>query len=222
MVVEQGVGDLERGPRREPRAGVALGDLDRPYHAKEAPARGQRARADRLQGEDEGGRAAIHDRQLRRVHVDFHVVDAEARQRGEQVLDGGDAGVALLQRGGEMGIDHVECVGTDHADRLLVHTPEDDARAGRCRAQRHGDELARVQPDARDGRGTVDRGLLHTHLRRADHRASAAGPSTHLSEGTTAGKPRDPGRRCARALRGPRGDAAPQSAWRRRNAGMSR
>src|SRR5262249_58983991 len=63
-----------------------------------------RSRTDQV---DEGRRAAVHHRQLRAVHLDARVVDAEAVERAEQVLDGADARVAAAERGRQARAGHL-------------------------------------------------------------------------------------------------------------------
>ena len=51
---------------------------------------------------DERRRAAVHDRHFRRVQLDDHVVDADADERREQVLDRLDRHFVPRQAGGEL------------------------------------------------------------------------------------------------------------------------
>ena len=67
----------------------------------------QLADADAVDGRDEGGRAAVHDRNFAGVDFDVAVVDAQAAQRRQQVLDGADR--------------HAELVAEDGAQRKILH-----------------------------------------------------------------------------------------------------
>jgi len=102
-----------------------------------------------MQQHHEGSGAAVEDRNLGAVHLDPHVVDAQPRERREQVLDGADrdAGAAqggrvvlapdVRQRGRDLDAD----VGAREADTVL-------GRGGE-KAQAHGP--SRMEPDAGTG-----------------------------------------------------------------------
>src|SRR5687767_13973132 len=63
----------------------------------EVAARGiQLDKADLIDGFDESHRAAVHDRNFGAVDFDDGVVDAEAAQSGEQMLDGGDGSAVAV------------------------------------------------------------------------------------------------------------------------------
>src|SRR5690606_4985994 len=102
--------------------------------------------------EHERCRAAVHDRDFRRTDVHIGVIDAQSGHRGEQVLDGGDAHIALDQTGGQLRV--ADVLGARlNLDRLVqIHAAKDYARIHRGRPQRQVDFLASVQ----------------THTRRAD------------------------------------------------------
>ena len=97
---------------------------------------------------DERAGAAVQDRHLVRVEVDFGIVDARAAQGGEQVLGGGNPGGAHADGGGQGGIHHLLDPGGD--DRLTgqVGAEEADAAVGRCRLDRQVHGAAGVQADA--------------------------------------------------------------------------
>ena len=78
----------------------------------------------------------------------MRVVDAEARERREQVLDRRDARVAINKSGAELGVADIFGGGPDFRRRIEVGTPEHDARVGRTRPQGHQDLLSGVQPHA--------------------------------------------------------------------------
>ena len=65
---------------------VALHHRHRALDDHEALGRVLHAHAGRLHQDGEGRRAAVHDRHLGPVQLDAHVVDAQARERREQVL----------------------------------------------------------------------------------------------------------------------------------------
>ena len=110
---------------------------------------------------DERRGAAVHDRHFRRIELDDDVVDAEADERREQVLDRVDLdGVAceagrvidaadVLHRGG-------------HFEATEIAATESNAGIGRRRLQRERDLPAGMQTDACAGDGTA-KGPLCVH-----------------------------------------------------------
>ena len=60
----------------------------------------QLANADPVDGRHEGGGAAVHDRHFARVDLDVAVVDAQAAQRRQQVLDGADGDARVVTQHG--------------------------------------------------------------------------------------------------------------------------
>ena len=117
------VADLEVIGRDEARALVAAHHLDR----LRGPCRYWRGARERPQArlvdqDHEGRRAAVEDRHLGAVHLDEHVVDAQAGERREQMLDGArprrrraaeGGGVVLRAEVGEGGRDLDAQVGAD-------------------------------------------------------------------------------------------------------------
>ena len=87
MVERDAVGDLEVIRRIDRDALVAARQRDRPQHLQVPARRVQPLDAGFLNQVDERRRAAVHDRHFRRVQLDDDVVDAEADERREQVLD---------------------------------------------------------------------------------------------------------------------------------------
>ena len=97
---------------------------------------------------DEGRRAAVHHGQLGSVDRHAHVVDAEAVERGEQMLDRADARVAASERGGEPRRGDAARPRRDLDRVRTVAAHEHDARAGPRRRQRSwtGAPLCRPLP----------------------------------------------------------------------------
>ena len=92
-------------------------------------------------------RAAIEDGQLQVVELDDGIVHAQADERREQVLGGGDEHALLHQASGVADLGHVaaDCL---HLKAFQIDAAEKNARSGRRRqnAQAHGS--AAVQADA--------------------------------------------------------------------------
>jgi hypothetical protein len=94
-------------------------------------------------------RAAVHHGQLGAVDLDPDVVDTEAEQRGEQVLDRTDRGVAAAERRGERGRCDLARARRD-LDRLAEVGPhEHDPRVRARGMQRQLDGLPAMQPHPR-------------------------------------------------------------------------
>ncbi len=88
---------------------------------------------DAFDGGDELGGRAVHDRRLRPVDLDKGVVDAEAGERGHQMLDGGDGRPgAVADHGAERGLADVAPARLDQTVRTVGHAgaQEDDAVIG--------------------------------------------------------------------------------------------
>ena len=79
---------------------VAVVDADGLQNLDEFARLRQLADADLVDGLDEGRRAAVHDRHFAGVDLDVAVVDAEAAQRGQQMLDGADRDAAFVAEHG--------------------------------------------------------------------------------------------------------------------------
>ncbi len=131
---------------------VAAGDPNRLEHLDIAARRRERHDAGLLDGGNEGGRAAVHDRHFRTVDLDQRIVDAEAGQRGEHMLGGrAQRPIGIAEHGREFG-------GGDRA-HIGAHFPigttldagahEADAVIRIGRVDREGDRQARMDPDAR-------------------------------------------------------------------------
>ena len=87
MVEADAVGDLEVIRRVERDALVAARERDRPDDLQVLARRLQPLHAGFLNQVDERRRAAVHDRHFRRVQLDDDVVDAQADERRQQMLD---------------------------------------------------------------------------------------------------------------------------------------
>ncbi len=83
---------------------VAFAHLDGFFHPHEFLGRRLLLQPSLLQQKDKGRSRAIHDGNFFRGQVDAEVVDAQASTGRHQVLDGGDLGAILLQRGRHAGV----------------------------------------------------------------------------------------------------------------------
>jgi len=166
---EHRVREVDREVEAEPVAGVearplvAVADLDRRDDAEVALRRGLLDDARALQQEHERTGAAVHDRDLRTGDVDVQVVDAEARERAHQVLDGRDGRRAFPQRRRQPRVADLRGRRRDRDGRGEIRAMEDDARLRRRRAQHEFDAGAGVQPDAGRARGGLE-GALAEHV----------------------------------------------------------
>ena len=120
--------------------------------------------AGRLQQEHEGAGGTVHDRHFGRRQFDVEIVDAQARQRGHQVLDGHRLGALAGQTGAEHGLGHQVGAGGDLDDGIQIDATEHDAGIDRCRAQGQEDLVATVQAHA-GGADHVLQGALLGHGR---------------------------------------------------------
>ena len=111
----------------------------------------QLADADAVDGRDEGGRAAVHDRHFAGVDLDVAVVDAQAAQRRQQVLDGADGNAGLVaQDGAQREILHEIDVGRDFSDDAAAFADQEAvADVGLRRVQNHRYVGAAVDPSPR-------------------------------------------------------------------------
>ena len=87
--------DFEAVERVKPRPLVTFVDLDRLADPDEALGRILFFDSGRLQQEDKRPGAAVHDRHFGATDFDEGIVDTEAGEGRQQVLDGGDADVTL-------------------------------------------------------------------------------------------------------------------------------
>src|SRR5579871_3189537 len=140
------------------------------------------------------------------------------------MLHGRDARTATAdQRGPERGLPDVLGSRLDVHGLRQVHPPEQNAPIGRCRAQGHHDFLAGMQPDAGGSDGIAQSSL-------AQHYDFSIPNKETILGGTLPYHSAPPLASCTcTAIARPARPAAPlrvcplplQSAWRRRNAGMS-
>ncbi len=195
-----------------------------------------------LQQEHERPGRAVHDRHFRRGQFDKGVVDAQSRQRGHQVLDGLHLGRAAGQAGAQHGLADQVGVGRDLDHGIEVDAAEHDAGIHRRRAQGQEDLLAAMQANA-GGADQVLEGALAQHRWRLPRRllnlnVNRSVPAAHDAGTKTAGRLTPTDRKTRRAGNPARLDMdstrahlprareagvfPDQSAWRRRNAGISR
>src|SRR5262245_26526071 len=143
------VGDPQPAARLDADQPVAVADLERAAHAQRAARNALVEDAGRPDQEHERGGAAVHHRNLGAVDLDAHVVDAEAAERGEQMLDGADARIAAPERGGEAGRGGRRAVRWQLHRLRQVRAHEHDAGIRPCGLERALHGLARVESDAR-------------------------------------------------------------------------
>jgi hypothetical protein len=107
------VADRETVARVQRDALVAARQFDRTRDAQEPPGHGLGLDARLVNQAHERRGAAVHDRHLGVIQLDHDVVDAEADQRGQQVLDRFDRPLVLRQRRRVLGGYHVARAGLD-------------------------------------------------------------------------------------------------------------
>jgi hypothetical protein len=128
--------------------------------------------------------AAVADGRLVGVHLDDGVIDAEAGQRGEDMLDGLHLYVALGDGGGALDGFDVLDAGVD--GRLVgeIAPAEFAARARRGGVQGEGDLLPGVESGAREG-GAFGEGLLGEKFgHQAGNGSGTSSPSPRLGLST--------------------------------------
>ena len=97
--------------------------------------------------------AAVHDGHLIGAQINARIVNAKARQRREQMFNGGDPHIVFGQGGGEAGIADIFRTGGYFNGGVKVNPLKHDPGIGGRRAQGQEDLFARVQahpgrPDA--------------------------------------------------------------------------
>src|SRR6478672_8865242 len=107
-------------------------------------------------------RAPIENRGLRTVHVDRQVVDAEADDRGQHVLDGVHRMIALPELGAPLTGRDLAHVRTDPRRSGTIGAPENDSLPGLGRLKRYPTRNPEVEADALQRHRTGNR--LSTHL----------------------------------------------------------
>ena len=148
--------------------------------------------AGRLDQEHERTGAAIHDRHFGGGQLDDRVVDTQAGQGRQQVLDRLDLDRVLNQTGAKLGVADQIGPCRDFHGSILIKAAKHDAGIGAGRQQGHIDLAATVQTHASGADGLAQCALLEHLLVRVllIRMASAAGP----------GPTQAPGARFRRAL----------------------
>ena len=100
-----------------------------------------------LQQVDEGRGGTIHDGNFFRIHVDVHIIDAQAGRSRHQMLHGRNPGAILDQHGSHARIAHGHGAGGKLDDGIEVDAAKHDARIDRGGTQGQLDLGARVQTD---------------------------------------------------------------------------
>ena len=113
---------------------AAARKLDGPHDLHESPRLLQRRNAGFVHQVHERRRAAVHDGHLGLIQLDDDVVDAEADERGEQVLDGLYRRIVLRQTGRVVNARHAVDPRRNF-QAAQVEPPEDDAVIGRRRLE---------------------------------------------------------------------------------------
>jgi hypothetical protein len=110
---------------------------------------------------DEGPGRSVHDRGLRGVHLDDHVVDAAAAERAQDVLDGVDLRVAGLDRRRPDQVGHVVHARLHLGRAAQVDAPENDPVVHGRRLEGEGHRLAGMEGVALDRHGARQGPLFH-------------------------------------------------------------
>ena len=132
---------------------IADRDLDRLEHLDEAAAGGLLDDAGLINGGDEGGGGAVHDRHFRAIDFDGGVIDAHAAQGCENVFGGGNQRTfAIAEHGGKGGGGDGFGVGGDFAVRTIeAGTDKNKACIDRRGGQGQTDGQTGMDADTRDG-----------------------------------------------------------------------
>ena len=132
MIETDAVRDLEMIRGIQGDALVALAERDRPQHFQVAARRGQSLDPRLVHNQvDERRRAAIHNRHFRRVQLDDRVVDAERRERRQQMLDGLDGDCLARQARGVLNPPQMRDGGRDfEAPQIRTLKPDPVIRGG--------------------------------------------------------------------------------------------
>jgi hypothetical protein len=155
VVEADAVGDLEVVRRIQRDALVALAERDRPEDLQVLLGGCQFLDARLVQDQVHERRgAAVHDRHFRAVQLDDDVVDAERRQRREQVLDGLDRHRFTGQAGRELDPPEMRD-GRRNFQTAQIGTLEPDPVVDGRGLQREGDLVAGMKTDSGAGHGTT-------------------------------------------------------------------
>src|SRR6266404_1143278 len=147
----------------EARPLVAVFDLQALENAREALGSLLLLDARRLQEEHKGPCAAVHDGDFTGAHLDQGIVDAQPRQGGQEMLDGGHLDITFVQGRAHHGVADILGMRLDVDCVVQVRAAEDDAGVRQRRPQGHQDLLPRVQPHARGTDRILERSLIQ-HL----------------------------------------------------------
>ena len=164
MVEVDFAADRERLGRRDADVAILIAETDRLQNLDRLPGSALLDDAGTLDEEDERRGAPVHDGNLLAIQLDHRVVDAASGEGGHQVLDGPHRDMAVADGGAQPGIDDVAVDGLDRAAGAgrLVGAAEDDAGAGRRRAQLHAHLAVAVYADTGTVNGRFE-GLLRSH-----------------------------------------------------------
>ena len=155
MIEADRVADLEAIGRIDRDALVAVLHLDRPQDLDRLARRAEFLHAGVLNQVDPRRRAAVHDRHFGVIELDDDVVDAEAAQRRQQMLDrldrrfvGDEAGLELLAAAEVRDV-------SGNFDAAEVGALEANSVISRSRLERERHLLAGVKSDPGAGNGSA-------------------------------------------------------------------
>ena len=160
LAADHGIGEVDfdlgaETGRIGPQLAEAIADrhLHRLQHLDEAAGGGLGHNAGLIDRGDEGGRAAVHDRNFGAVDFDGGVVDAHAAQRREHVFGGGNQRTfAVAENGGEFGGDHGFGDGRNFAvGAFKTGADKNKTCIDRCRSDGQADGQTGMYADARHG-----------------------------------------------------------------------
>src|SRR5262245_22966605 len=161
VVEADAVGDLEVIRWIQGNPLVAARDRDRPNDFQVPPRHLQRLRARFLNQVHEWRRAAVHDRHFRRIQLDQHVIDVQADERREEVLDGVDRN--LIPREPRRPLDPGEVLHGGWDLMVAEVAPaEPNPESRRRRLERELNLVAGVKTNSNTGDGTAE-GSLYVH-----------------------------------------------------------
>src|SRR5687768_15200840 len=153
MIEGDAVCDLEMVRRIQGDAFVATSQGNRTPNLEVAAGRFKSPDTGFLNQVDERRRAAVHDRYFGRIQLDDDVVDPEADQCGEQMLDGIYAHRVAHQAGRVT--DRADMIdGGRDLETTEIRTPETNTGTGGCRLEREGHLATRMQTNSRAGCGS--------------------------------------------------------------------
>ena len=96
-------------------------------------------RTDALEEIDEGTGTAVHDRNLRGVHLDHRIVHAHAAEGGHQVLHGGDGHPVETEGRRESRVPDIVHIRLDPVVPLQIPADKDDPFIDTGRFDNHAD-----------------------------------------------------------------------------------